>query len=131
MRPVSHPRRSISATRSARSSCRAILDRCDGTIELLEEGGLPLGAFDFGGYPEAEVDLAPGDVLLLYTDGVSEATNENGRFYGEQRMVKLLQQNARESAKVITAIMLEDVQKFNALGTQSDDKTILTIKRTG
>jgi sigma-B regulation protein RsbU (phosphoserine phosphatase) len=74
--------------------------------------------------------MAKGDVLLLYTDGVSEATNEHNQFYGEQRMVKLLQQNAKETAKVITQIQLEDVQKFNALGTQSDDKTIVTIKRT-
>jgi len=70
-----------------------------------------------------------GDILLLYTDGIPEATNENGEFYGEQRIIDNLKKYRTLSAKEITTLILEDVQKFNSLGTQSDDKTIVTIKR--
>jgi sigma-B regulation protein RsbU (phosphoserine phosphatase) len=105
---------------------RAATRKC----EMLEATGPFLGPFTTESFRTDNTYMAKGDVLLLYTDGVSEATNEHNQFYGEQRMVKLLQQNAKETAKVITQIQLEDVQKFNALGTQSDDKTIVTIKRT-
>jgi sigma-B regulation protein RsbU (phosphoserine phosphatase) len=70
-----------------------------------------------------------GDILLLYTDGVSDATNESGEFYGEQRLIQRLIEFRSENAKDITSLLLEDVQKFNSLGTESDDKTIVTIKR--
>ena len=99
--------------------------------EMLESTGQFLGPFPDETFKTENVLMNKGDVLLLYTDGVSEATNERGEFYSEDRILKLVQQNAKESAKVITQIILDDVQKFNTLGTQSDDKTVLTIKRSG
>jgi sigma-B regulation protein RsbU (phosphoserine phosphatase) len=99
--------------------------------EMLEATGPFLGPFTTESFRTESILMNKGDVLLLYTDGVSEATNERSQFYGEERILKLVQHHAKKTAKEITQFILEDVQKFNALGTQTDDKTILTIKRTG
>jgi sigma-B regulation protein RsbU (phosphoserine phosphatase) len=71
-----------------------------------------------------------GDILLLYTDGVVEATDEKGDFYGEERLTRMLIDHRDEKPKEISQNIIEDVQKFNISGTQSDDKTIVTIKRS-
>jgi sigma-B regulation protein RsbU (phosphoserine phosphatase) len=99
--------------------------------EMLEATGPFLGPFPNETFRTENILMNKGDVLLLYTDGVSEATNERSEFYGEERILLLVQRNAKQDAKTITQRILEDVQKFNALGTQTDDKTIVTIKRTG
>ena len=101
----------------------------DQKVEYLEATGQMLGPFPNSTYKTESILMSKGDVLLLYTDGVSEATNERGEFFGEQRIVDRLSETAARSAKEITQLLLEDVQKFNSLGTQSDDKTIVTIKR--
>ncbi len=99
--------------------------------EMLEATGPFLGPFPTETFKTGNILMGKGDVLLLYTDGVSEATNQRNEFYGEQRILKLVQKHAKESSKIITQIILEDVQRFNTLGTQTDDKTIVTVKRTG
>lgn len=99
--------------------------------EMLETTGPFLGPFPDETFRTENILMSKGDILLLYTDGISEATNARNEFYGEQRILKLVQQHAKQDAKTITQLILEDVQKFNTLGTQSDDKTVVTIKRSG
>jgi serine phosphatase RsbU (regulator of sigma subunit) len=70
-----------------------------------------------------------GDILLLYTDGIPEAQNEDGTFYGELRIVNKLLEHCRHTPKEIAQLILEDVQKFNTLTENSDDKTLLVVKR--
>ncbi len=98
--------------------------------ESIEATGQILGPFPEERFKTENFLMKGGDVLLLYTDGVSEATNEQGEFYGEQRITDRLIEYRDRSSKEITSLILEDVQKFNSSGTQSDDKTIVTIKRT-
>ena len=102
-----------------------------GALRFIEATGQMLGPFPNGKFKTENFLMAEGDILLLYTDGVSEATNEHGEFYGEDRIAKLVSQNAGHSAKEITQMLLQEVQQFNSLGTQFDDKTIVTIKRVG
>jgi sigma-B regulation protein RsbU (phosphoserine phosphatase) len=99
------------------------------TPETIETTGQLLGPFPNETFRTENFLMNPGDVLLLYTDGVSEATNENGDFYGEERILKHLITTRKHNAQDITRSLLDDVQKFNSLGTQSDDKTIVTVKR--
>ncbi|MBI4547509.1 MAG: serine/threonine-protein phosphatase [Ignavibacteriae bacterium] len=107
-----------------------ILLRADANdVELLEPTGQFLGPFPEEIFKVENVLMKKGDILLLYTDGVSEATNERGEFYGEDRIINGLIDYGKEGAKEITQLILEDVQRFNSTGTQSDDKTIVTIKR--
>lgn len=97
--------------------------------EFLETTGQMLGPFPDAVFRTENFLMNVGDILLMYTDGVSEATNENGEFYGEQRIIDLLLQLREKNSKEITTTILENVQKFNSNGTQSDDKTIVTIRR--
>jgi sigma-B regulation protein RsbU (phosphoserine phosphatase) len=99
------------------------------TAEFIEATGQILGPFPNERFATESFLMGKGDILLLYTDGVSEATDENGVFYGEDRLVKRLLDFRANTAKDITRLLLEDVQIFNRAGTQSDDKTIVTIKR--
>lgn len=98
--------------------------------ESIEATGQLLGPFPEERFRTENFLMTGGDILLLYTDGVSEATNEQGEFYGEQRIIDLLIEHRNRSAKDITSLILEDVQKYNSMGTHSDDKTVVTIKRT-
>jgi phosphoserine phosphatase RsbU/P len=98
-------------------------------VEYLEATGQILGPFPNEKFKTDNVLMNDGDVLLLYTDGISEATNEQGEFFGEDKIAQLLFDSRAQSAKYITQIIIEEAQKFNSLGTQSDDKTVVTIKR--
>ena len=97
--------------------------------EFLEATAQMLGPFPQAKFKTENVTMGKGDILLLYTDGVSEARSESGEFYGEKRILEQLEKHHRSSAKEITKYLLEDVQVFSALGDYADDKTIVTIKR--
>ena len=98
-------------------------------VEFLEATGQLLGPFPNESFKTESVLMKKDDILLLYTDGISEATNEAGDFFGDDRVIRRLKDNRERSAKDITRAILEDVQIFNASGTQSDDKTLVAIKR--
>lgn len=106
--------------------------RASGGVELLERtGGLGLCLrrdFDYG---EKEVHLAPGDGLLLYTDGVTEAVDERGAEFGVERIAACLQESGpRMPAETIRAV-LRAVESFSGGGAQGDDITLLSLKYAG
>jgi len=105
--------------------------RGDGKTEFLEATGQMLGPFPDEVFRVENVLMNKGDVLLLYTDGISESTNEKGEEFGEDRIVQCIRRHAARTPKEITQHLLGDVQAFTSLGTRSDDKTIVTIKRAG
>jgi phosphoserine phosphatase RsbU/P len=98
--------------------------------EMIGATGQLLGPFPNESFRTENFLMNKGDILLMYTDGVSDATNESGEFYGEERIIEQLVAHRNMSAKDISRLLLEHVQIFNSLGTQSDDKTIVTIKRS-
>ena len=71
-----------------------------------------------------------GDILVLYTDGITEAANEAGEMYGEQRLINIVKANRTRSSKELCQLILEEVQMHNRSVEYSDDKTILVIKKT-
>lgn len=99
------------------------------SCEFLETTGQFLGPFPDGTFKTESFLMQKNDVLLLYTDGITEAENAEGAFYGELRLVNLLTEHCRKTPKEITQIILEDVQKFGTLSERSDDRTLLVIKR--
>lgn len=106
-----------------------ILVRSDGHAGPLEsEGGRVLGLMEFGDYPVTDRTIDKGDALVMYTDGVSEAQDHAGGFYGAERLLETTKRHAAGSASAITAGLLEDVKAFAASAPQSDDITILTLK---
>jgi len=106
-----------------------ILLRGDGHAAPLEtEGGRVLGLMASGDYPVTSRLLSKGDALVMYTDGVSEAQDRAGGFYGAERLLETTERYAAGTASAITAGVLQDVNSFAAAAPQSDDITILTLK---
>lgn len=103
----------------------------DGRAASLESsGGRVLGLMEIGEYPVSSRVLADGDALVMYTDGVSEAQDPDGDFFGTGRLLAAARRAASGSADSITAAVLSDVRAFAAAAPQSDDITILTLKVT-
>jgi sigma-B regulation protein RsbU (phosphoserine phosphatase) len=100
------------------------------TIEIVETTGQLIGPFPKEIFRTENFHMKKGDILLLYTDGVTEARNEDGAFYGEERLGNQLVSHRQLNPKEITQRILDDVQHYSATDEHADDKTILTIKRS-
>jgi sigma-B regulation protein RsbU (phosphoserine phosphatase) len=108
-----------------------ILLRSDGaTVEKLPATGQILGPFPNEKYRAEFVLMRRGDILLLYTDGIVEAANEQHEMYGEHRLIQKLKEHRTRPPKEICQLILEDVQIHNRLIEYSDDKTIVVVKRS-
>jgi sigma-B regulation protein RsbU (phosphoserine phosphatase) len=103
-----------------------ILARRDGSWLRLSEGGGPLGLFPDWSYGRGEVQLAAGDRLVLFTDGVTEVSGVPGEEFGEERLVTLLLENRRLSAGELQERILAEVAKFSG-GRFEDDATLVVL----
>ena len=99
--------------------------------ELPTTGGIALGVMPNLEYREASVTLAPGDTLILYTDGVSEAMNSEGEEFGVDRLMRIFNERAPASAKEANEVILQAVVEFADGYPQSDDVTCLVLRRVG
>jgi sigma-B regulation protein RsbU (phosphoserine phosphatase) len=106
-----------------------IVCRRNGDVELLEEGGMPLGLFDDPHYREGFSQVEPGDVLALYTDGLTEATSRAEEPYGLDRLIALLQRHRNEPADAICSHVVREVRAFAGPRPQ-DDQTLVVLKST-
>jgi phosphoserine phosphatase RsbU/P len=102
--------------------------RADGLVETTAEaGGFMLGAFPGSAYDHATLRLQPGDTLVLFTDGVSEAVGPLEELYGDERLLGCLEGLCRGPCNEFVRGVLADVQTFAAGTPAADDTTILTI----
>ncbi len=108
-----------------------ILVRTCGTIETLDTGGLLLGVFPRALYERGTIRLEPGDLLAFYTDGVTEATNQTGDMYSEERLVDVLRSWRDLPVGEIHDRLLESVRVFQAGRPPDDDLTLILVKRDG
>jgi sigma-B regulation protein RsbU (phosphoserine phosphatase) len=97
-----------------------------GECVRLECGGGILGVFPDWAYEEAEVALAEGDQLLMYTDGITESRSRAGEEFGERRLLELLSSTRFNSAAALTERVIADAASFND-GTFEDDLTVLAV----
>lgn len=104
-----------------------MLRRRAGAIEELMEGGLPLGLDADAEHERGEVAFAPGDVLLLYSDGISHATDSRGDQFGEDRLRTILQSCCALPSGEIIDYLLRDVEAFRGGAEQSDDMTVVVV----
>ena len=94
---------------------------------LRNRSGFILGSFDGMSYERFEMDLVPGDMLFLYTDGVNEATDANDALYGDERMENFLSVNARLGPRACIMAMTSELMAFQRGVEQADDITMLAL----
>jgi sigma-B regulation protein RsbU (phosphoserine phosphatase) len=107
----------------------AILKRSDGSIERLSTDNIPLGIELEERYKFGTTELCPTDLLVIFTDGVTEARNEDGEEFGDKRLVALLQEPQNESAGLTLARIMRGLDKFVGRAPQHDDITFLVVRR--
>jgi sigma-B regulation protein RsbU (phosphoserine phosphatase) len=99
----------------------------DGSSRLLDCGGTVVGLFDNPSFPEATVELRPGDVLLAYSDGVTEPENDYGEF-GEERLIQLVRLNRQLPLARITEVVTAAVEDWIGDNEQPDDVTLVLAR---
>ncbi len=95
----------------------------------LEISGLPLGVDDESEYDERTITLPPGASILLYTDGITEATNAEAEMLGESRLLELLRTHATLKPSAMQRMLLREVRAWHTAGAQDDDITMVLIRR--
>jgi sigma-B regulation protein RsbU (phosphoserine phosphatase) len=126
-------RRSIFTSTNAGHN-QPLLFRSDGRIERLGEGGLILGFQPDVQYDQQTVVIRPGEVIVLYTDGITEAADPSSEMvaddlFGVERLVDIIQANLNNSAREIQSSILEAISEHTKNAPQYDDITLVIIKR--
>lgn len=103
--------------------------RSAGGVELLSSTGPIVGMIETAQYSSRTVTLAPGDVVLLYTDGVTEATDEAGEEYGIEQLTDLLERSETRLASDLMAEVIGEVREFATRGRMDDDTTVVVVRR--
>lgn len=101
----------------------------DGEVSGLEAGGTVLGSFESALYEEGRIALKVGDVILIYSDGISEAADEKGRQFGEDRIADIVVANPDGSVTDHLEGLLKAVQRHAGGASLRDDMTVVVIKR--
>jgi sigma-B regulation protein RsbU (phosphoserine phosphatase) len=105
-----------------------VVARTDDVITL-ERGGAALGLTPSAEYSEGEITLAPGELLCVYSDGVCEAQNMYGEFFGEERIKPILRRNAGKPVDMAGTELVNTVERFVGEAKRRDDLTLLIIAR--
>jgi sigma-B regulation protein RsbU (phosphoserine phosphatase) len=100
-----------------------------GVATPLDVNGTVVGAFPFSKYEESRLELQSGDLLVCYTDGITEPENEYGEMFGEERLIELVAKNAdRDEAHIIESVM-QRVREWTGVPELSDDMTVLLARK--
>jgi len=105
-----------------------ILRRANGSIEILDSGGLPLGIQSAARFETASLELRPGDALIFFTDGVVEAFNESGEEFGNERWLSAIHNLPDWDAQQTLQFLMKRVDEFVGATRQSDDITCLVFR---
>ena len=101
----------------------------DKKVTMLTKGGTVLGFMEDYQFEEDSVKLSSGDIIIIYSDGITEALNEKEEEFGEERLLSLLKENLKSSAEMIIENVFKAVKLFVKDVKQSDDITIVIIKK--
>jgi serine phosphatase RsbU (regulator of sigma subunit)/pSer/pThr/pTyr-binding forkhead associated (FHA) protein len=111
--------------------CPPLIVRANGERLQLEATGMPVGLVDSAEFPVMEQRLAPGDKLVIYSDGVTEAQNTGGQFLGKRRLREIVEAHAKDSCAAIHDAIQEGVAAFTEGAPQSDDITVVVLEFRG
>lgn len=101
---------------------------CGQQIQRLSAGGTVLGLFDDRQYESQIIDVAPGSLLIAYSDGLTEAENGDGQEFGDQRVVDVILRLNQASAGAVLKNLLEAVDRWTGPAEQSDDLTVIVAR---
>jgi serine phosphatase RsbU (regulator of sigma subunit) len=109
--------------------CPVLIRRHDGTIDQIDSVGLPLGILERGLYRVVSGRLEPGDLLVLYTDGVTEAEGPDDEEFGVERVAEVLTASGGADADAVCVNLLEAVDRFTSGRPLQDDATLVVVER--
>jgi sigma-B regulation protein RsbU (phosphoserine phosphatase) len=109
----------------------AFVRKQSGDLVALEAQNFPIGMFDFAEYNSGTTQLEPGDFLVMYSDGVTEAANPEQELFGDERLRDVLKNFRGESAQQLLDSILAAVRAFTAGYAQADDITVVTLQYYG
>jgi sigma-B regulation protein RsbU (phosphoserine phosphatase) len=107
----------------------ALVVRGDGSSEWLESTGMPVGMLPMGSWTAGEVELGPGDLVLLYTDGITEAENPDEEEYGNERLESVVRRWREDPLPDLLRAIDRDLNEFAAGVPFADDRTMVVIRR--
>ncbi|MGB2770514.1 MAG: SpoIIE family protein phosphatase [Candidatus Zixiibacteriota bacterium] len=105
-----------------------ILRRADGEMKYLTEGGMALGMFENSKYEERPLGINPGEIIVFYTDGVTEAKNDKEEEFGTRRLKQVIGDSHQLGASQIQKNIYDAVKKFTGVSHQEDDLTMIVVK---
>ncbi len=100
-------------------------------LRRLDTGGVILGAFTDATFEEETLRLEPGDQLVVFSDGITEALNPDGEELGEERLLSYVELNRKLAPEALLESLLGNVRQFTAGAVQSDDLTLLVLSYVG
>ncbi len=98
------------------------------TLEQVDTEGLPIGIDRSSAYKMKSLSLSPGDIALMYTDGITEAMNTEGEQYSLERLSGVIRSNSAKKADELKKVIEEDLNKFTGAAKQHDDQTLVILK---
>jgi sigma-B regulation protein RsbU (phosphoserine phosphatase) len=105
-----------------------MLVRAGGTIERLAVGGMMVGAFDWAKYDEAVIRLNPDDLLLVFSDGITEAERATGEEFSEERLAQFVLKNRHLSTKDLCEAIFHEIEAWSGTAERADDQTLVIMK---
>lgn len=103
--------------------------RGDKSVQALHKTGPALGIIEDGTWEQEEIELEPGDILMIYTDGLTDAQNEDEVVFSEERVIEIMRANMGRTAQELQQSLLAEVHDFVGDAPRFDDLTMVTIVR--
>jgi serine phosphatase RsbU (regulator of sigma subunit) len=100
-----------------------------GTIEQLDSDAYVLGMFDFASYQSRMLHLCKGDILVVYSDGLTDAQNQQEEMFGEERLLEIIQREAPSGGRALEQRLLKAIEEFTQGVPQTDDITFLVVEK--
>jgi sigma-B regulation protein RsbU (phosphoserine phosphatase) len=105
-----------------------LLRSADGQVERLDSDGFPVGLLESSQYDQGEVLLHPGDAVLCFSDGISEATNVSDEMWNESEVEKVVRTCRELTAQRMIDLLVEATDRFTGEAEQADDMTVVAIR---
>jgi sigma-B regulation protein RsbU (phosphoserine phosphatase) len=100
-----------------------------GTIEELASDAYFLGMFDFATYQTRDFRLDKGDILVVYSDGLTDAENQQEEMFGKERLLRVIHQEAPSGSQALERRFLKAIEEFTQGMPQTDDITFVVVER--